>query len=93
MQRTIDDARSSPDEILLDHPADFRARINLLRVRRIIREALVRGDPVFDADIVERQRPAGSGIPAFHLRSIDDDARQPGGKPRAAFKALQVTVG
>src|ERR1700723_2390348 len=42
---------------------------------------------------IERNRGASLGAAALHERGVDDDAREPGGKLRAALKALQIAVG
>src|SRR5216683_6202645 len=80
-------------EVLADHLSQFRASKNLLRIRRVVRKPLRRGQFVLARCFVQRKRRARLRAPPPHQRRVVHDARQPGRKLRPPLEPLQVPLG
>src|SRR5882757_573327 len=80
-------------EIFVDDLANFRSRVDLFGRRAIVGEALGGRQFFLVTGFVEGNRGASLGTAALHESGVDDDAREPGGELRAAFKPLQVAIG
>src|ERR1700681_4389744 len=79
-------------EVLADDFAQLRAHEHLLRIWPAIRESFRGRQLVFARSVVQRYGWASFGTSPPHQRRVNHDARQPGGKLRAPFEALQVAI-